>query len=180
MILPAIPLILLLLAQNAGPQPSVAPASIEGIAVRAGTGESLSRVTVIAVPSGPPSSRQSMTTGPDGEFLLENLRPGSYQLTANCPGYAPVEFGQRGPNGRGTNFTLKAGQKMQNVALTLIPEGSITGHIVDANGEPFRRALVQAHKVIYQEAGRSLQTIQAVPSDDRGEFRLFWLPPGKY
>jgi uncharacterized surface anchored protein len=202
--------LLLLLAQTAGPQQPVAPASIEGVAAKAGTGESLSKVTVtVTLLPSPQSngqiqaplsvvidpatgltsairtansvaSRQSVTTESDGKFRFENLKPGNYQMTASSPGYAPSEYGQRGPNGHGINFTLKAGQKMQNVGLTMTPEGSITGRVVDSNGDPLSRALVQAQKLVYQENGRSLLTVEAIPTDDRGDYRLYWLPPGKY
>ncbi len=43
----------LVLGQNAGPQVPLAPASIEGIALKTGTGESLAKVTIVVnqVPS---------------------------------------------------------------------------------------------------------------------------------
>jgi len=125
-------------------------------------------------------TRTTMTTASDGRFLFENLKPGTYSLTATLGGYATAEYGQRGPNGRGMNITLKAGQKMQGVSLTMTPGGAITGRVVDANGDPMSRAMVQAQKLVYQERGRLLVTVQTVPTDDRGEYRLFWLPPGKY
>jgi protocatechuate 3,4-dioxygenase beta subunit len=123
---------------------------------------------------------QVVTTTSDGRFLFENLKPGTYSLKATLGGYAPVEYGQRGPNGKGMNITLKGGQKVQGISLTMTPGSTITGHVFDTNGEPLGRALVQAQKLTYQEQGRSLVTVQAVATDDKGEFRLFWLPPGQY
>ena len=121
-----------------------------------------------------------MTTASDGKFLFENLKPGTYSLKATLGGYSPTEYGQRGPNGRGMNITLKAGQKIQGISLTMTPGGTILGRVTDANGEPLSRALIQAQKLIYQERGRSLVTVQAVYTDDRGDYRLFWLPAGQY
>jgi protocatechuate 3,4-dioxygenase beta subunit len=122
----------------------------------------------------------TMTTTSDGRFLFENLKPGTYSLKAGLGGYVTAEYGQRGPNGRGMNVALKAGQKMQGISLTMTPGGTITGHVVDANGDPLGRALVQAQKLAYTEQGRSLVTVQAVSTDDKGEYRLYWLPPGQY
>ena len=202
----------LLLAQSAAPQQ---PASIEGVVVKAATGESLAKVTVtltevrtlsaanaqILLPGISPNSAEYVqlqsallnqaaitpgssplpqTTMSDGKFLFENVKPGTYSLKATLGGYSTAEYGQRGPNGRGMNLTLKPGQKVQGVSLTLTPGGTITGHIVDVNGDPLNRALVQAQKLVYQQNGRALVTVQAVPADDRGEYRLFWLPPGQY
>ena len=125
-------------------------------------------------------SRQTVTTASDGRFQFENVKPGTYLLKATLGGYTPAEYGQRGPNGSGMAITVKSGQKMKDASLAMMPGGSVTGRIIDANGEPASRALVQAHKLIYSENGRALVTVQAVPTDDRGEYRLFWLPPGKY
>ena len=83
-------------------------------------------------------------------------------------------------NGRGMNITVKAGQKIQGISLTMTPGGTILGRVADANGDPLSRALIQAQKLIYQERGRSLVTVQAVYTDDRGDYRLFWLPAGQY
>jgi len=194
--------LLLLLAQNSVPQQPAAPAapaSLEGVVAKAVTGESLSKVTVtltevrsttasavdLSFPiaslnprnTGPP---QVVTTTSDGRFLFENLKPGTYSLKAMLGGYSPTEYGQRGPNGRGMNITLKPGQKLQGVSLTMTPGGTITGRAADTNGEPLSRALIQAQKLVYQERGRSLVTVQAVYTDDRGDYRLFWLPAGQY
>jgi hypothetical protein len=136
-----------------------------------------------AATSGPIStgqSRQTMTTGPDGKFQFENVKPGTYLLKATLGGYSPTEYGQHGPNGRGMNITVKPGQKIQGISLVMTPGGTILGRVTDANGEPLIRALIQAQKLIYQESGRSLVTVQAVYTDDRGDYRLFWLPAGQY
>src|SRR5205085_75774 len=69
---------------------------------------------------------------------------------------------------------------MQGISLVMTPEGTITGRVVDANGDPLSRASVQALKVAYQFNGRALVTVESVPSDDNGNYRLFWLPPGQY
>lgn len=152
--------------------PGISPNSAEYVQIQA------AMLNQISNTSG--SSAVTVTTASDGRFLFENLKPGTYSLKATLGGYAPAEYGQRGPNSRGMTITLKPGQKMQAVSLTMTPGGTITGRIVDANGDPLSRALVQAQKLVYQETGRSLVTVQAVPTDDKGEYRLFWLPPGKY
>jgi hypothetical protein len=192
------------------PAAPAAPASIEGVVVKAVTGESLSKVTVAVTevrssnipaanipfavdPNSPEfalvvSSINQRNTGPsqvattasDGKFLFENLKPGTYSLKATLGGYSPAEYGQRGPNGRGINITVKAGQKIQGISLTMTPGGTILGRVTDANGEPLSRALIQAQKLVYQERGRSLVTVQAVYTDDRGDYRLFWLSAGQY
>jgi hypothetical protein len=58
--------------------------------------------------------------------------------------------------------------------------GSISGRVYDRNGEPVAHALVMALQPWYREGQRRMQFVQAVQTNDRGEYRLFWLPRGRY
>jgi hypothetical protein len=62
----------------------------------------------------------------------------------------------------------------------MIPTGAISGRVLQRNGEPASNALVQAFKYGYENGKRALQSVQITTSDDRGEYRLFWLPAGQY
>jgi Carboxypeptidase regulatory-like domain len=175
-------------------------ASIDGIVVKQGTGEPIAGATVqlnLAVTQNPimpgrdplPSplispdpSRRSTTSDRSGRFEFQNVVPGEYRLVAthSSGGYVPAEYGQRTPTGEGIKFKLAAGQKMSGTVLTMTSTGSISGRIYDAEGEPLGRAQVQVLRPIYRDGHRTLTIVQVVESDDRGEYRLFWLPPGQY
>src|SRR5205814_6834271 len=107
---------------------------------------------------------------------------GEYQLIAthSSGGYVPAEYGQRKATGQGINFQLAAGQKMTGIVLAMTPTGCISGRVYDADGEPLGKAQVQAMRPVYKNGQRVLTIVQIVESDDRGEYRLFWLPPGRY
>src|SRR5688572_2042508 len=189
-------LIVALLAQ-AGP--SQAPTgSIEGTVVRAGTTEPivganveltrLETVSVTADPTGrplpgatPPAIFRAMT-GDAGKFLLRNLPEGRYRLVATRAGGSlmPVEYGQRDSRSRGTPIVLADGQNLTGIKLSMIPTGSITGRVWDADQDPVPNARVLALEPVYENGRRRLNTVQAVRTNDHGEYRLFWLPPGRY
>jgi len=61
------------------------------------------------------------------------------------------------------------------------PSGVLMGRVVDDEGRPMRRAQVQAF-VSVDTGGRRqmLRRGNAVVTNDRGEFRLFWLEPAAY
>jgi hypothetical protein len=121
------------------------------------------------------------TTAADGKFVFRDVPAGSYRLYATrSSGHVPGEYGQRTATGAGVPFTLSAGQRMSGVPLVMTPAASITGFIVDANGEPSGYAHVQALKAMYRDGHRTLTVAQLVQADDRGSYRLFWLPPGEY
>jgi hypothetical protein len=62
----------------------------------------------------------------------------------------------------------------------MAPTGTITGRVIDADGQPVARVRVMALEAAYSLGERALGIIQAVHTDDRGEYRLFWLHPGQY
>jgi len=66
------------------------------------------------------------------------------------------------------------------VIVALNPTGAISGRIFDEFGEPVIGAEVRAMKSFYQRGGRILVPMQSAVTDDRGEYRLFWLSPGRY
>src|SRR5207302_6021188 len=69
---------------------------------------------------------------------------------------------------------------VSNVPIPMLQTGAISGVIRDPLGMPLGNVEVQALKASYQTGRRVLTAVQSVQSDDRGEFRLFWLTPGKY
>jgi hypothetical protein len=185
-----------LLAQAPAPQqPPVTAATVDGSVVKAGTAEPLAGARVQLdlqdssflsgtedSPLTPPESfHLGAITGPDGKFVFANVEPGEYRVLASHPGgYVPAEYGQRTPTGRGISFGLAPGQKMADIQLALTPTSSISGHVYDRDGEPAGRAVVQALRPFYRDGKRALTIVQSVLANDRGEYRLFWLPPGPY
>jgi len=183
-------------------QPQVPqPASIEGIVVTMGTGQPLAGAKVavdpaedgpgqdgpipcanVTVPDMPEScGPKTTTTGADGRFVLSGVTPGTYRLYATRNGgYVPAEFGQRTATGEGISFQLAPGQMMTGVVLQMSPTGTITGRVYDRDGEPLGKAQVQALRSVYRDGRRTMTIIQSVETNDRGEYRLFWLAPGQY
>src|SRR5206468_3397974 len=114
-------------------------------------------------------------------FLFENVSPGNYRLIATSEGgYVPAEYGQCSPTGQGIGFEIAAGQKMTGIQLAMAPTGSISGRVYDRDGDPLENAQVMALRPVYKNGRRTLTIVQAVATDDRGEYRLFWLAPGRY
>jgi len=69
---------------------------------------------------------------------------------------------------------------MTDVRLEMAETGAISGRVYDRNGEPVAYARVLAMQDWYHEGNRLLDFVQTVQTNDRGEYRLFWLPPGRY
>jgi hypothetical protein len=121
-----------------------------------------------------------VTADEAGLFAFKSVPPGEYTLAATHPGYVRTELGQRKLNGPGARITLKPGQEMKAVTLSLAATAVISGQIRGVKGLPAANVQVHALKYGYEEGRRVLQTIRAVRTDDNGDYRLFWLPPGQY
>jgi Carboxypeptidase regulatory-like domain len=76
--------------------------------------------------------------------------------------------------------TVEAGKATAPIELHLIPDGVVAGKVVDSDGDPVRRAAVEAQQYAYAGGKKQLRTLRGVQTDDRGEYRLFHLPPGTY
>jgi hypothetical protein len=187
-----------LLAQ--APAAPSSPALVEGLVIQSGSAQPVSgaRVQLFrALPTRPPGAAPlagqggpppdlddlkpySAVTAQDGRFSFDNVKPGEYRLIAvRSGGWVPGEFGQRSATGVGISFQVSPGQQMRGVQLVLTPTGSISGRVYDRDG-PAGRLQVQALRPIYRGGQRALTIVQSVQTDGRGEYRLFWLPPGSY
>lgn len=165
------------------PGPTLAPtgtASIVGSVTIAGTGTPARRTRVMI--SAPElRGAQTRTTDAEGRFSFTGLPAGRYSLSASKAGHIGVTFGQHRPgSGRpGTPIQLADGQKFE-ARLQLPRGGAITGVIVDEHGDITSGISVRAMRWSMQNGQRTLQTVGAGSTDDRGIYRIFNLQPGEY
>jgi hypothetical protein len=172
-------IVVLALAQVAFAQNAV----VSGVVTKYPGGEPAAGAVVKLVdepPSTAPPGRQtqSATAAGDGSFRFD-VPAGTYWIVANLQGYLPAEYGQRSPLGTGTSFDAAAGGRV-NVRLVAWPTSGISGRVVDAEGDPVGRAQVLALRVVYKDGRPALTIAQTVMTNDRGEYRMFWLTPGSY
>src|SRR5262245_11443021 len=121
-------------------------------------------------------SEHQTGTDLDGNFKFTGLAPRVYSVSASAaksyvPG--PVPVGERQDGGY-----YRAGD---NVTITMIKGGVITGRVTNATGEPLIGVRVNAVMTRGAE-GNTARRAAARPrfTDDRGFYRLYGLPPGAY
>jgi Carboxypeptidase regulatory-like domain len=192
----ALPLFLLQVPGNPTAPQQAGKASIEGTVTRSGSGEPLERAQVTlnrllpppsplapgqtAAPITPPPPIAPVLTPNDGKFKFE-VEPGQYRLRVQRNGYATQEYGQRVMGGAGTTINLTAGQAMRDVQFKMTPAAVVTGRVRDFRGEPITGVQVSLLRSIYNVQGqRTLSSVAGSMTDDRGEYRVFWVPPGRY
>jgi 5-hydroxyisourate hydrolase-like protein (transthyretin family) len=144
--------------------------SIHGIVLKAGNSAPLARATVELQTEADGAVLNSIATEDDGRFTFENVRPGRYKLNATRRGYVR----------RLMTVTVSAGQSAAEIRMSMNSTGAIYGRVYDANNRPLGNVEVQAMNATYAEGERVLTAVQSVVTNDLGEYRLFWLNPGRY
>ena len=155
-----------------------APASLEGVVVRLGTNEPLSKATVELRADASAGTGLTTTTDGDGKFLFPSVRPGQYRLLAARAAYVRAEYGQRQAGGPALSLTLAAGRRATGVRIVMTPGAVISGRVLE-RGQPIAGP-VFAVKISYQDGQRVLTRVVSGYTNDLGEYHLFWIPPGRY
>jgi hypothetical protein len=143
------------------------------------------------------------TTDSSGRAVFRNLAEGNYTVLARREGYFgiandtfPAQANARvpvgpaaattaaGPTPAARGAVAPARQPVQQVTLNMVQGSTIAGRILDGNRRLASGIQVGAYRVTYQYGHRVLtqagQAGTVAQSDDRGEYRLFWYPPGEY
>jgi hypothetical protein len=119
-------------------------------------------------------------TASDGRFSIPNMAPGTYEPRPSKTGYEQRTPGRFATEKEFPPVTVEAGKAAPPIELRLIPDGVIAGRVVDSDGDPVRWATVETQQYAYVAGKKQLQTRRAASTDDRGQYRLFHLPPGRY
>ena len=157
--------------------------SISGRVV-AEDGQPMSRVPVMVVASSTDAAkvmsgmRRSLTDN-DGRFQADGLLPAAYQILVQAPGYVMAAF---------ENPLAMSAHRIGDTPTVLMRKGAaITGRVTDAAGHPLVGIRVVAEPaegsgfmMQMLSVGNSMANMQPRTTDDRGQFRLYGLPPGRY
>ena len=155
--------------------------SIEGSVFNAATGEPVKKAALtLRLSGGRNSISLSAATDASGHYKFDSLDPGTYTMSADRTGFVPQVYGAKGPARPGTMIALTPGQNLRDAALKLIPQGVITGRVVDEDGDPMAHVLLQCQHYVYMNGKKQLSAGAMGNTNDLGEYRIFGLAPGRY
>jgi hypothetical protein len=161
-------------------EPAEQVCSVEGTVVDARTQAGIPGVQVTAMMTldGGDNVRTSGRGGftdSNGKFRLTKLKPGQYRLIGEKPDFIPV---RRRPL---LLPVLEAGRELKGVRMELQPLATLSGRVVDENGDPVSGATVELMGRVTNFHRQSiLSTGGAATSDDRGNFLINRAAPGQY
>jgi Carboxypeptidase regulatory-like domain len=170
-------------AQGAPPRDRVPPPRtgtgvVRGRVVDGVTGASVARARVTFQGG----KRSSMITDGSGVFSFTELPTGPVMISVDKATYLSTRFPAPGRTFRSNTrpVILADGQVMENVTIPIFHGASISGRVLDANGDPLDYAQVNVLRI--PTAGRLGHPSQrgSGSTDDRGEFRVGRLEAGTY
>ena len=175
--------LLVLPAPAAAQSPANVPVntgSIEGLVLKAATGEPVKKARVSLRKEQGRSQPSFAITDLNGRFTFTEVAPGNYRLRVERNGFVSQDYGQRRPSSPGTPLNVRPGQQLQDVAFWLVPSAVLTGRIYNEDGEAIPRVRVQALRYRYRDGQRTLAPAGTDSTNDLGEYRIYGLPPGQY
>jgi hypothetical protein len=185
---------LILLVSQANPTQTVR-GSIQGIVKPPDSGEGISQVTVVLneVPPGVGASLLQRTAMTDaaGRFSFADLPFSRYNVRVYKDGYfgAPADAPILSQIEVRTIATINANAPTAELTLGLMQGGTVSGVVRDKQGNPaagvpltlLRRVYQDGRRVMIPGATGFMPVAGLAPAtNDRGEYRLFWFPPGDY
>jgi protocatechuate 3,4-dioxygenase beta subunit len=164
-------LILALLIQIDAPKLAQTGTRIEGVVVHAETGAPLPRVQVVLTRPSSGEATARFVTDVDGKFQFSNIPAGQYEVEAARNGYIL----------QNSRVTIAANRPVTELAFRLVATGVVTGRVRDSRGEPAVKVTVAVMRLTFDGLfGRHLTAVTQDVTDDRGEYRIYGVPPGQY
>jgi len=181
-LVPAFPLLLVFTSATLHAQ-----GAVEGKVVTTTNGAPIHKAMVLLRParivaSNETRPRDSYLTQSDsnGRFSITGMVAGTYECVPSRTG-----FGAQPPDAAPSPkyfplVKIEDGKTTQDVVVKLTPLGVIYGRVLDAEGDPVSHAVVEASVDGYAQGKRQREQRGLNQTNDRGEYRIYNLFPGKY
>jgi hypothetical protein len=172
-ILFALTLAIPLAAQNTPEDPP--PAIVEGSVINIQNSRTIPRATVTLLHLKGTGSKSQRADG-RGHFIFSNVEPGIYRLMADRAGF----FSDDRKREYQPIFEIAAGEHVKDIPVRLIPSALVSGKIRDEYNDPVQDAEIRVLAVQTRLGQQYLRVAGKATTDDRGEYRIAGLHPGKY
>ncbi|HEY1913914.1 MAG TPA: carboxypeptidase regulatory-like domain-containing protein [Vicinamibacterales bacterium] len=164
------------------PAPAAKPSAIIRGRILGINGRAARRASVrILAPTG--GIPRNAVADADGRYEFRNVEAGDYRISASKPGFLVLEYGQQRAFEHGTVVTIKNGETIENVDITLPGGGAISGRVMDAHGDPVEGVSMVLMQMQFAANRRRLLPVAGVGrrlTNDQGQYRLYSVPPGQY
>lgn len=149
---------------------------VQGRVVQEPGGQGIRKVKIVLIGgSGQRRDQYEAVTDETGQFMFQDVEPGTYLAQLQRSGYAAS-----GRASRESRIKVIGGQDTKGLVFHMLEAGVITGKIIDLDGDPLRSVSVAATASSWRSTTRKPGHMANSASNDLGEYRIADLPPGKY
>jgi Carboxypeptidase regulatory-like domain len=167
-----------------GPLVSDGAGVVTGVVRHATTGRPIADAQVAAAVGGESIDEafaHASTTDRDGRFTIKGVAPGEHvAVLARAEGFFSLSNKIPVSPYVTKDVAVNEGQQVDAGTLELIPGAAISGRLAGSDGRPAIAATVQALRASYIRGQLTFTLVKSTHTDDLGDYRLFWLPPGEY
>jgi Carboxypeptidase regulatory-like domain len=153
---------------------------ISGTVIDSRSGDPVRRATVTVTWQGTPRSWATTRTDGSGKFVFEGLPAGKYDLRATKQGLGTATYGANSIRELGDLITLSVGEARRDLKLRFIHSASISGRVIDREGDPVQNVDVSLLRASRNLGERVLVNYRGSNSNDRGEYKISSIDPGDY
>ena len=150
---------------------------IKGSVIHALERRALKRAEVVMRPAQGGRARGT-TTDDSGRFSFHEVPPGRYRFEVSRPGFLPAKTVWQNNARLPEAFLFE--NDAEGLSVKLLPATTITGKVRHHDGEPAARVGVEAWREHWVRNRHAFEMARSTITDDRGEYRLTGLPPGRY
>jgi protocatechuate 3,4-dioxygenase beta subunit len=155
-------------------------AAISGVVLNDATGSPIRRaVLTLSTLDATPLEAVTFSES-NGAFGFTSIPPGKYQLSASLEGFQSAWFGAATPSRAPGTLTLAAGDVRYGITFRLRPLGSISGVVLDPEGDPLPNAQMRLLKAAFSRLKPAYENQGFAISDDRGRYHFSDVVPGQY
>ena len=127
-------------------------------------------------PGTPFESSFKATTDQEGNYRITNVPAGTYMVAPKAAAFVVSASN----NSRNETVVLSEGETVEGIDFALVRGGVITGKVTDAEGRPVVAQRVSLAMPDLRSNQRGPIYPLGMETDDRGIYRMFGIPPGRY
>jgi carboxypeptidase family protein len=150
-------------------------ATVEGSVINIQNSRAIPRATVTLWRVKGLGSKSARADG-NGHFIFEYVEPGTYRLMAEHQGFFADERRRESE----PVFEVAAGDHVRNMPVRLVPAAIISGEVRDEYSDPVQNVAIKLLAMRMRLGQMYLSPAGNATTDDRGEYRIAGLHPGKY
>ncbi len=163
---------------QAATTPSTKPGIVRGHIYANDTGLGVKHADVSLRPQGR-FQPQDQSSDPQGGFEFRNVEPGAYTLSCNKSGFVGSSYGAKS-NQPPLTFNVGENQEVKDIDCRMQRGGAITGVVTNDEVRRVGYGNVQVMQKQYRPGQATPSGRNSAQTDDRGRYRVFDLPPGRY